>query len=192
MNEEMAPVNWHAMDPEEVFKRLDSGEDGLDQAQAKQRLEKEGTNSLEAEEGISPLRLLARQVHNPLIYLLIGAAVLSFVIGHRVDSGVIFGVVILNTLLGFFQEWRAEGALNALREMSAHHTRVLRNGKPLEIEASRVVPGDVLALETGDRVAADARILSGDNLHVDESALTGESQAVAKQPERFLTPRGRA
>jgi Ca2+-transporting ATPase len=100
-----------------------------------------------------------------------------------VDAGVIVGVVILNTLLGFFQEWRAEGALNALREMSALHTRVLRNGKPLEIDASQVVPGDVLALETGDRVAADARILSSDNLHVDESALTGESQAVAKQPE---------
>ncbi len=174
---------WHALDAKAVFERLDSGDNGLDEAQAKQRLEKAGPNSLEAEAGVSPLRLLARQVNNPLIYLLIGAAVLSYVIGHRVDAGVIVGVVILNTLLGFFQEWRAEGALKALSEMSAHHTRVLRNGKPLEIDASQVVPGDVLALETGDRVAADARILSSDNLHVDESALTGESQAVAKQPE---------
>jgi Ca2+-transporting ATPase len=183
MKEETKTVQWHALDAKAVFERLDSGENGLDEAQAKKRLEKAGPNSLEAEEGVSPLRLLARQVHNPLIYLLIGAAVLSFVIGHRVDAGVIFGVVVLNTLLGFFQEWRAEGALNALREMSAHHTRVLRNGKPLEIDAAQVVPGDVLALETGDRVAADARLLSSDNLHVDESALTGESQAVAKQPE---------
>lgn len=183
MKEESTFEPWHALDAKAVFERLDSGDNGLDEAQAKQRLEKAGPNSLEAEVGVSPLRMLARQVNNPLIYLLIGAAVLSFVIGHRVDAGVIVGVVILNTLLGFFQEWRAEGALKALSEMSAHHTRVLRNGKPLEIAASQVVPGDVLALETGDRVAADARILSSDNLHVDESALTGESQAVAKQPE---------
>ncbi|MFO7535945.1 MAG: HAD-IC family P-type ATPase [Kiritimatiellia bacterium] len=183
MKKEQHSTPWHALDVKAVFERLDSGDRGLDEAQAKQRLEKAGPNSLEAGEGAGPLRLLARQVHNPLIYLLIGAAVLSFVIGHRVDAGVIIGVVILNTLLGFFQEWRAEGALNALREMSAHHTRVLRNGKPLQIDASRVVPGDVLVLETGDRVAADARLLSGDNLHVDESALTGESQAVTKQPQ---------
>jgi Ca2+-transporting ATPase len=183
MNAETPSVHWHALEAKAVFERLDSGENGLEEAQAKQRRETAGPNSLDAEDGVSPLRLLARQVHNPLIYLLIGAAVLSFAIGHRVDAGVIAGVVVLNTLLGFFQEWRAEGALKALREMSAHHTRVLRNGKPVEIDASQVVPGDVLSLETGDRVAADARLLSGDNLHVDESALTGESQAVAKQPE---------
>jgi Ca2+-transporting ATPase len=185
MKEQSITAQWHALEAKAVFERLDSGENGLEEAQAKQRLEKAGPNSLDIEAGISPLRLLARQVNNPLIYLLLGAAVLSFVIGHRVDAGVIVGVVVLNTLLGFFQEWRAEGALNALREMSAHHARVLRSGKPLKIDASQVVPGDVLALETGDRVAADARILSGDNLHVDESALTGESQAVVKQPENM-------
>lgn len=176
-------ANWHAMDPVEVLKRLDSGDDGLNDAKAKQRREETGPNSLEAEEGVSPLRLLVRQVHNPLIYLLIGAAGLSFVIGHRVDSAVIAGVVVLNTLLGFFQEWRAEGALNALRKMAAHHARVVRDGKPLEIDAADLVPGDVLALETGDRVPADARMLSGDSLKTDESALTGESQPVAKQFE---------
>jgi Ca2+-transporting ATPase len=183
VKEQTEVVLWHALDAKAVFERLDSGEDGLDGAQAKLRMEKTGPNSLDVEAGVSPLHLLARQVNNPLIYLLIGAAVLSFVIGHRVDAGVIVGVVVLNTLLGFFQEWRAEGALNALRKMSAQHARVLRNGQPQEIDAAQVVPGDVLALETGDRVAADARILSGDNLHVDEAALTGESQAVAKQPE---------
>jgi len=182
MDPETATVHWHAMDPEEVFKRLGTGKDGLSEAQGKQRLEETGPNSLEAEEGIGPLRLLARQVHNPLIYLLAGAAVLSLFIGHRVDAAVIAGVIVLNTLLGFFQEWRAEGALNALREMAAPHARVLRDGKSVEIDASRVAPGDVLVLETGDRVVADALLLSGDNLQVDESALTGESQPVAKQP----------
>jgi P-type Ca2+ transporter type 2C len=184
MNEDTAPVHWHAMDPEEVFKHLDTGADGLDAAQAKHRREETGPNSLDAEQGVSMWRLLARQVHNPLIYLLIGAAGLSFVIGHRVDAAVIIGVVILNTLLGFFQEWRAEGALNALRKMAAHRARVVRNGKPLDIEASEAVPGDVLMLETGDWVAADARMLSGDHLKTDESALTGESQPIAKQSEK--------
>ncbi|MDI6451718.1 cation-translocating P-type ATPase [Anaerobaca lacustris] len=182
MTEETKSVHWHALDAEAVFERLDSGADGLDEAQAKQRLEHAGPNSLETEDGVSPLRLLARQVHNPLIYLLIGAAVLSFVIGHRVDAAVIAGVVVLNTLLGFIQEWRAEGALAALQEMSAPHSRVLRDGKPRRLEAREVVPGDVLVLETGDRVAADARLLSGDDLQVDESALTGESDPLAKAP----------
>ncbi len=183
MKEKTKPVNWHAIDSEVVFKRLDSREEGLDQAQAKQRLEQAGPNALEAEDGVSPWRLLARQVNNPLIYLLIGAAVLSFVIGHRVDAGVIAGVVVLNTLLGFFQEWRAEGALSALRKMAAHHARVLRDGHPVKIEASEVTPGDVLVLETGDWVAADARLLSSEQLKTDESALTGESEPVTKHVE---------
>jgi Ca2+-transporting ATPase len=183
MDKETAAVNWHAMDPEQVFERLDSVADGLNEAKAKERREIAGPNSLAAEDGVSPWRLLARQVHNPLIYLLIGAAVLSFVIGHRVDAAVIAGVIVLNTLLGFFQEWRAEGALNALRKMAAHHARVLRDGHPVGIEASEVVPGDVLVLETGDWVAADARMVSGEQLKTDESALTGESEPVAKQAE---------
>ena len=182
MTSEEIPILWHALDADAVFKRLNSDEDGLDEAQARERLEKAGPNALEAEEGVSPLRLFARQVHNPLIYLLIGAAVLSWFIGHRIDAGVIAGVVVLNTLLGFFQEWRAEGALAALREMSAPHSRVLRDGKARKIEARDVTPGDVLVLETGDRVAADARMLSGDDLQVDESALTGESDPVIKTP----------
>ncbi len=185
MDEKKTSDNWHAMDAEAIFERLESGEDGLDEVKAKQRLEDTGHNSLETEEGAGPTKLLVRQVHNPLIYLLIGAAVLSFLIGHRVDALVIAGVVVLNTLLGFFQEWRAEGALNALRKMAAHHARVLRDGKSLEIEASDLVPGDVLVLETGDRVGADARILSGDNLKTDESALTGESQPANKQPGKM-------
>ncbi len=183
VNEETTSVHWHAMDAEKVFKSLDSGMEGLTEAQAKQRIEHTGPNSLEAEKDVFPLRLLARQVHNPLIYLLAGAAVLSFLIGHHVDAAVIAGVIILNTILGFFQEWRAEGALNALREMAAPHSRILRDAKSVEIDASLVVPGDVLVLETGDRVAADALLLSGDDLWVDESALTGESQPVAKQSE---------
>jgi len=124
-------------------------------------------------------------VRNPLIYLLAGAALLSLPVGHGVDALVIAGVVVPNSLLGFVQEWRAEEALAALREMAAPHARVLRDGRSTQIDAAHAAPGDVLLLETGDSVAADARLLSGDDLQVDESALTGESEPVDKRPVRM-------
>ncbi len=173
---------WHAMNPRDAATQLKTSLDGLPANDASRRLKEYGPNSMEAGEGVSPLILLIRQVHNPLIYLLAGAAVLSFVVGHPVDAGVIAGVIILNTLLGFFQEWRAEGALAALRKMAALHARVLRDGQPVEVSADQVVPGDVLLVETGDRIAADALLFQSEELQVDESALTGESQPAAKRP----------
>ncbi len=109
MNEQSSDNHWHATDVKEVLKRLEVSEEGLTDDEAKRRLEEVGPNSLEDEEGISPLRLLLRQVHNPLICLLTGAAVLSVLVDHEVDAAVIAGVIVLNTLLGFIQEWRAEG-----------------------------------------------------------------------------------
>ncbi len=182
MVEQQSDATWHAMPDDEVLRRLTASKEGLGTAVAKERLSQVGANALEAGEGVHPAVLLIRQVHNPLIYLLIGAAVVSLLGGHYADAGVIAGVVVLNSALGFFQEWRAEGALAALRKMSAPQAKVLRDGQARRIEATDVVPGDVLVLETGDRVAADALVLSGEDLHVDESALTGESQAVAKAP----------
>ncbi len=175
-------AQWHALKVEQVLSRLESSSDGLSRQEVDRRLERHGENALSGEEGISPVRLLLRQVHNPLIYLLCGAAVVSVVAGHMVDAGVIMGVVVLNTLLGFVQEWRAEGALAALREMSTPRAQALRGGTPDMVDARTIVPGDVLVLESGDRVAADARVLRAQELHVDESALTGESQPVAKGP----------
>ncbi len=135
---------------------------------------------LEADEGVPVWKLLLRQINNPLIYLLLAATVVSAAVGHFVDAGVIAGVVVLNALLGFVQEWRAEGALAALRQMSAPRARVRRDGDDVELDAAEVVPGDILLLETGDRVAADARFMAGEALRVDESALTGESNPVKK------------
>ncbi|MBM4028905.1 MAG: hypothetical protein FJ280_26445 [Planctomycetes bacterium] len=163
MAKESREVPWHAMPQDQVLQRLKTSVQGLDTAQAQDRLDETGPNTLEAGEGVNPLWLLLRQVHNPLIYLLIGATAVSLAMGKRVDAAVIAGVVVLNTLLGFIQEWRAEGALAALRKMSAPRARVLRDGQPQQLEASEVAPGDVLALETGDRVAADARVLSSDS-----------------------------
>ncbi len=183
MNEQSLNHHWHASDAHEALKRLDVSEDGLSKAQAGERLEKAGPNTLEVEEGSGPLTLLLRQIHNPLIYLLAGAAVLSLFVGHQVDAAVIAGVIVLNTLLGFIQEWRAEGALAALRRMASPHARVLRDAGKQDIEAADVVPGDILILETGDRVAADARVIWSEDLQVDESALTGESVPVAKNSD---------
>jgi len=183
MSDEKQKIHWHAMDTEEVLERLDSSTNGLSASQASKRLQETGPNAIEMEESKAPLRLLVRQIHNPLIYLLAGAALLSLLVDHTVDAAVIAGVIVLNSLVGFIQEWRAEGALDALRKMAAPHTRLLRDGKTLDIEASEVVPGDIMLLETGDRVAAGARLLSAENLQVDESALTGESVPVAKNPK---------
>ena len=180
---ETSDLPSHTVHVEQLFERLESSTEGLSGEQAEARFKENGPNTLEAEEGVSWMRMLIRQVHNPLIYLLLAAAVVSLVVGHGVDSAVIVGVVILNTLLGFFQEWRAEGALAALRQMAAPSARVHRDGQSVEIEATEVVPGDVLVLETGDRVAADARMLSSEHLQVDESALTGESKPVSKEPD---------
>lgn len=176
-------TQWHAMGVDTALEQLESAPDGLSQEEASKRLAAYGPNALEAEEVAGPMTLMIRQVHNPLIYLLFGAAALSMVVGKHIDAGVIVGVIVLNSLLGFFQEWRAEGALAALRRMAALHAKVVRDGQTIEVEASEIVPGDILLLETGDRVSADARLLSAEELGVDESALTGESQPVVKRPE---------
>jgi P-type Ca2+ transporter type 2C len=174
------PIPWHAIDTQEVFRRTESSDRGLSEEEAQQRWETLGPNALQAEAVAGPWRLIARQINNPLIFLLMGAGALSLIAGKTIDAAVIVGVILLNTVLGFVQEWRAEGALAALRRMSAPHARVLRSGKPTDVEALDVVPGDVLSLETGDRVPADARLLSHHELRIDESALTGESEPVAK------------
>jgi len=173
---------WHSLEEQELLERVQSSKEGLAQSQANDRVAEVGPNSLEAEEGTSALKLLLRQVKSPLIYLLFAAAILSLVAGKNVDAGVILMVIVLNTTLGFVQEWRAEGALEALRSMSAPKARVLRDEKELQIAASEVVPGDVLVLETGEQVAADARVFQSVDLAVDESALTGESKPVRKRP----------
>lgn len=164
MKEQPLDIHWHAMDAQEALKRLEVSEDGLSEAQAGKRIEEAGPNTLEVEEGSGPLTMLLRQVHNPLIYLLVGAAILSLLVEHAVDAVVIAGVIVLNTLLGFIQEWRAEGALAALRRMASPHARVVRDGNPKDIDATEVVPGDILILETGDRVAAGARLIWAEEL----------------------------
>ena len=118
-----------------------------------------------------------------MVYLLGGAGVVSLLAGKVFDAVVILLIVIANVIIGVFQEYRAEAALDALRKLSSPRARVLRDGEVRVVDAATVVPGDVLALETGDRVAADARLITESDLRVDESALTGESEAVEKEPD---------
>ena len=171
---------WHALSAEQALERLDSGGDGLSAEQADRRLERFGMNMLSAEEGSGPGRLILKQLKSPLIYILMGAAGVSLIPGKYLDAAVIGAVIILNTLMGFLQEFRAEKALESLQRMTSPVARVLRGGEVRTIAASAVVPGDVLMLETGDRVAADLRLLRADDLEIDESVLTGESEPVAK------------
>ncbi|QAA76092.1 MAG: hypothetical protein BIP78_0326 [Candidatus Bipolaricaulis sibiricus] len=173
---------WHALAVDEVLQSVKADREGLATGEIPHRLERFGRNALEAERATTPLQVLAHQLHHPLIYLLLGAAVVSVVAGHAVDAIVIGGVVVLNTILGAMQEWRADKALEALHRMASPHARVRRDGQIVEVDASEVVPGDILLLETGDRVAADARVLEATDLTVDESALTGESEPVTKAP----------
>ena len=153
---------------------------GLSNNEAKRRLTEVGPNELEREEGTSPWMILAGQFKGALIWLLLGACVVSALLGELGDAIAIGAILVINALVGFFQEYRAERAVLALRAMTAPHARVLRDGRSSVIPAAEVVPGDVLVLEEGDVVAADARLLEAHALSTMEASLTGESTPVEK------------
>ncbi|MFP8953702.1 cation-translocating P-type ATPase [Natrialbaceae archaeon A-arb3/5] len=175
------PTDWHAYPLEEVYADLETSAEGLTAAQAGDRLEREGPNTIEAEEGTSPLRILVEQYSSALIWVLIVAAVVMAAVGHTIDAAVITGIVVFITLFGFVQDYRAEQSIRALQAMATTYAIVRRDGEKREIDATTVVPGDVIFVESGDIVPADARILDESNLSVDEAALTGESVGVSKE-----------
>jgi magnesium-transporting ATPase (P-type) len=172
---------WHALEPDLVLQKLQSDRAGLGPLEARKRLEVLGPNVLQRGEGESPLVLLWRQINSPLIWVLIAAAALAVVMGKVIDGLVVFGVVALNTLIGFVQEFRAGRAIDALIDMVPDTATVLRSGKRQSIAATEIVPGDVILLQAGDKVPADLRLISVRNLQIEEAALTGESVAGAKQ-----------
>jgi P-type Ca2+ transporter type 2C len=173
--------DWHSRQLEDVYTALDTSDRGLDPAEARERLEREGPNEIEAEEGISPLRIFIEQYKPALIWVLIVAAAVMVFVGHTIDAAVIAGVIVFITVFGFFQDYRAEQSIQALKEMSTTYALVRRGGEKTEIDAANVVPGDVIFVESGDIVPADARIVEESNLSVDEAALTGESVGVSKK-----------
>lgn len=171
---------WHSYLPQKALEALKTGSSGLSQTEAQQRLEQFGANRLKPSKPKSNLIRFLLQFHNVLIYILLVASVMTAFLGHWVDSGVILGVVVINAIIGFVQEGKAEKALSAIRRMLSLNAMVLRDGQRIQIPAEELVPGDVVLLQSGDKVPADIRILNCKNLRIEEAALTGESEAVEK------------
>ncbi|HOX39470.1 MAG TPA: cation-translocating P-type ATPase [Candidatus Brocadiia bacterium] len=161
---------------------------GLSPEEAARRMEKHGPNELPAAAGRTFLQMVADQFKDALIYILLGATVVSILLGEQLDAAVIFAIVVLNAVLGVIQESRAEKSLEALKKLASPRARVLRGGMPIEIFSREIVPGDIILLEAGNYVPADARIVESANLRVQESALTGESEPVTKLHDPILDP----
>ena len=180
-NADLQPVNWYALDTEKVLSQLDVElQTGLNAGDVEDRRIKIGPNEL-IDRGVkNPWRILAEQFTEAMVIVLIVAAVLSVFIGDLKDAVAIIAIVILNAVLGFTQEYRAERAMAALKQMAAPHVKVRREGQVLEIEARELVPGDIVLLEAGDAVPADARLLETGTLRTQEASLTGESLPVDK------------
>lgn len=174
---------WHTKTADEVFEELQTSTAGLSKEDIDDRLIKYGPNRLAEAKSRGPLIRFLYQFHNVLIYVLIIAAVITAVLQHWVDAGVIFGVVLINAIIGFVQEGKAEDALRAIRQMLSSNAMVMRNGKQVSIRAEQLVPGDVVLLQSGDKVPADLRLFRNKDLQVQEAVLTGESMAVTKITE---------
>ncbi len=179
--------NWYHLPSEQVFEILRSGQTGLTPMDAKARLEKYGYNELEVKKQ-SPLIRFLLQFHNPLLYILILAAIVSIFLGKFMDMGVIMGVVLGTVIIGFIQEGKAEASLESLKKMMVPQCTVRRNGEKEVILARELVPGDVVLLESGNRVPADLRLFLAKNLSADESMLTGESVPVNKNVDPTPKP----
>jgi len=180
-NAKPSALAWHALPVEEVLRRLDCDRAlGLSAPEVHQRRAREGANALPEPPRRSALAVFARQFRSPLIYILFAAAVLAIALSHYGDAVVILAVVLVNALTGTFQEGRAERSMASLRQLSALHVRVLRDGQEALIKARELVPGDVLLLAAGDAIGADARLIEETRLQVAEAALTGESVPVSK------------
>jgi len=178
------PSDWHARSVEQTLQdQAVAAGTGLAPDEVARRLALHGPNRLPAERRRPPWLRFALQFHNPLIYVLLAAAAITFGLDDLVDAGVILGVVLVNAAIGFVQEGKAQKALEAVSAMLASHATVLRDGAWHEIDAEALVPGDIVQLEPGARVPADLRLFRTKNLRIDEAALTGESVAADKTCE---------
>ncbi|MGB5254026.1 MAG: cation-transporting P-type ATPase [Sedimenticolaceae bacterium] len=173
--------DWHSLEQEQVFELLDADAGGLGEAEAQRRLETYGANRLPEPPRRHPFVRFLLQFHNILIYVLLGAAAITALLHHVVDTLVILAVVLVNALIGFVQEGKAESAMEAIRQMLAPRAAVIRDGQRHTIDGDELVPGDIVLIEAGDKVPADLRLLRTHGLQIQESILTGESVAVEKR-----------
>jgi Ca2+-transporting ATPase len=181
---------WHDLSVTQIFKQLDARPEGLTANEAVDRLARFGRNEITHRKPVSPLRLLLKRFANYFILVLLLAAALAYAVsflpgesGHRLTAFFILGITVLSIALSFFEEYRAQKDLEALDKLLVFKTTVLRDGHPREIDASEIVPADILVLTHGQKVPADARVIEAYSLRTDESALTGESVGVDKSPE---------
>ena len=177
---------WHALKLTEVYQTLHTSEEGLGDAEAAQRLRKNGRNELRSKPPKTILQMLKAQIIDPMVLILIGAAAFSAILQEWTEAAVIFTIVIVNAIIGIVQEKKAQSSLEALRNMSAPTARVLRQGEESVIPASELVVGDVVMLSDGDMVPADLRLIDSANLKVQEASLTGESVPSEKEAEDLL------
>lgn len=176
-------INWHSVSVEATLEHLQTSTDGLPQSSVSARLTSYGPNCLpQAARRTAFIRFL-QHFHNILIYVLIGSAAITALLGHWVDTGVILAVVVANAVIGFIQEGRAEEAMDAIRHMLAPRANVIRDGERITVDGERLVPGDIVLLESGDKVPADLRLITAHGLSVQEAILTGESVPVDKQTQ---------
>ena len=184
---------WHSQSAAEVLAQLGSSASGLSAQEAGQRLAADGPNELQEGKRISPLQILLGQFKSLIIWILIAAGVISGLLGEVVDCIAILAIVVLNAVIGCYQEFKAEKSIAALKILTAPQAKVRRDGQVTSVPASGIVAGDILALEAGDLVAADARLLTAASLRCIEATLTGESEAENKRPatlERDDVPLG--
>ncbi|HEY0010641.1 MAG TPA: HAD-IC family P-type ATPase [Candidatus Paceibacterota bacterium] len=181
--------SWHALSGDDVLRELGTTEEGLTREEAAKRLLERGENRLPEAKTEGYPRLFLRQFESPLIYGLIVASIAIFIIGERTDAYIILFVLVFNSIVGMLQEGKAQDTLRALRRFAETNATVVRDGRELIIRDAEVVPGDVIVLEEGAKVPADARLLVARILHVDEASLTGESEPVMKKTETVALER---
>src|SRR3972149_5700260 len=185
----VAETPWHTMQTDEVVKNLGTNTDtGLNLTEVEDRLRKYGHNQLEEKEGVSPVMLFLSQFNDFIVWVLIAAAIVSGFMGEWIDAMAIIAIVIINAIIGFIQEFRAEKSLAALQKMSAPFSKVMRDGEMHSMPSRDIVPGDIVLLEAGDYVPDDGRLCSSFSLRTQEASLTGESTPVGKSTEPLENP----
>ncbi|MHB1153903.1 MAG: cation-transporting P-type ATPase [Eubacteriales bacterium] len=178
--EDLRQIQWETLSDDAVLKILDSSGNGLQKTEAAKRLEAFGGNKLAEGKKDSFIKRFLSHFHNALIYILLGAAVLTALMNHWIDTWVIFSVVIINAVVGYIQEDKAQKALDSIKNLLSLKASVMRDGKRGEVSAESLVPGDIVLLKAGDKIPADMRVIGASRFEVDESSLTGESVAVTK------------
>ncbi|MDP2631437.1 MAG: HAD-IC family P-type ATPase [Candidatus Uhrbacteria bacterium] len=178
--EETKLIPWHAQSVEDVFEAFSVTSEGLTQSEAESRLEEYGPNALPEKPPRAAYKIFLSQFAGPLMAILLVAGVISIILLERFDAGIIFAVVLLNAILGFFEEYKADRLIEKLKTFLPRSVKVRREGKIFSIDSKEIVPGEIMILSTGDKVTADGRIVDSGTLEINEAALTGESSAVKK------------